>query len=165
MANWYTLYVKSRHEFIAQRELVKKNVETFLPVVRKLRQWTDRQKWTDFPLFAGYLFVHVEPRPESFLNVLRTVGVVNLLSAQPGHPTPVPPEEIQSLRILLDSGADYDVYPYLKEGRRITVTRGPLRGAEGVVVRKEDQFMILVNIAILGRSVGVRMYAEDLEAA
>jgi transcription antitermination factor NusG len=163
MNSWYALYVKSRHEFIAQRELMKKNVETFLPVVRKLRQWNDRKKWIDFPLFSGYLFVNIEPLPESFHSVLRTVGVVNLLSAQPGHPTSVSTEEINSLRVLLESGKDHDVYPYLKEGKRIMITRGPLKGAEGVLVQKEDQFMFLVNIEILGRSVGVRMYAGDLE--
>jgi transcription antitermination factor NusG len=164
MNNWYALYVKSRHEFIAQNELVKKEVETFLPVVRKLRQWKDRKKWVDFPLFSGYLFVNIEPVPESFHNVLRTVGVVNLLSAKPGHPTPISQEEIHSLRVLLNSGKDYDVYPFLKEGKRIMVTRGPLRGAEGVLTQKEDEFMFLVNIEILGRSVGVRMYAGDMEA-
>ena len=164
MNSWYALYVKSKHEFITQRELVKKDVETFLPVVRKLRQWKDRKKWIDFPLFSGYLFVNLEPRPESFHGVLRTVGAVNLLSLQPGHPTPVSAEEINSLKVLLESGKDHDVYPYLKEGKRIMIVRGPLRGAEGVLVQKEDQFMFLVNIEILGRSVGVRMYAGDLEA-
>ena len=43
--NWYALYVKSRHEFVAERELSRKSVETFLPVVNKLRRWKDRDKW------------------------------------------------------------------------------------------------------------------------
>jgi transcription antitermination factor NusG len=164
MINWYALYVRSRHEFITQGELVKKDVETFLPVVRKLRQWKDRKKWIDFPLFPGYLFIRLQPDPEKFLGVLRTVGVVNLLSALPGHPTPVSPEEIQSLRLLLDSGKNYDVYPHLKEGTPVRITRGPLRGAEGTLAKKDDEFMFLINVEILGRSVGVKIYADDMEA-
>jgi transcription termination/antitermination protein NusG len=163
MSNWYAIYVKSRHEFIAQNELLKKNFETFLPVVRKLRPWKDRKKWIDFPLFPGYLFVHLMPDTGTFHDVLRTAGVVNLISEKPGHPAPVPHDEIDSLKIMLTSGEDYDVYPCMNEGRRIRVTRGPLRGAEGTLGKRDDKYMFLVNIEMLGRSVGVNIFADDME--
>lgn len=164
MKNWYVLYVKSRHEFVANNELIKKDVATFLPSVRRLRQWKDRKKWVDFPLFPGYLFVHIQPRPESLVSVLKTRGVLNLLSAEPGYPTPVSPEEISSLQVLIESGRDIDIYPGLKEGTRVRVRRGPLQGAEGTLERRHDQYMFLVNLELLGRSVGVKMYADDIEA-
>jgi transcription termination/antitermination protein NusG len=162
--NWYVLYVKSRHEFVAHSELMKKDVESFLPSVRKLRQWKDRKKWIDFPLFPGYLFIHIPPRPESIVNVLKTRGAINLLSAAPGHPTPVTPEEISSLQLMVDSGREIDIYPQMKEGVKVRVKRGPLRGAEGTLERREDQFVFVVNVEMLGRSVGIRMYADDIEA-
>lgn len=164
MKNWYVLYIKSRHEFVANNELIKKDVATFLPSVRRLRQWKDRKKWVDFPLFPGYLFVNIQARSESIVNVLKTRGVLNLLSAEPGYPTPVSPEEISSLQVLLESGRDIDIYPELKEGTRVRVRRGPLQGAEGILERRHDQYMFLVNLELLGRSVGVKMYADDIEA-
>jgi len=162
--NWYALYVKSRHEFVACNELMKKGIETYLPTVKRLRQWKDRRKFVDFPLFPGYLFVHICAAPEIFLDVLKTRGVVNFISQKPGHPAPVSPEEINSLKLLIQSGKEFDVHPFLKEGTRVRVRRGPLRGAEGVLMKKGDQYLFHVNIDLLGRSVGVKIYADDLEA-
>lgn len=161
--NWYALYVKSNHEFVAHEELLKKRIESFLPAVKKLRQWKDRRKWVDFPIFPGYLFIHVRPSPEDFLSVLKTRGVINLISAQPGYPTPVAEEEISSLKLLVDSGTDFDVYPHLREGARVRVRKGPLQGAEGVLAKKDTQYTFLVNVELLGRSIGVKMYADDIE--
>jgi transcription antitermination factor NusG len=164
MNNWYALYVKSRYEFVTRGELLKKGIETFLPVARKLSQWKDRKKWVEFPLFPGYLFIHIQPYPDAFLAILKTRGAVQILSLEPGNPTPVPPEEINSLRLLIESGKEFDVYPHLKEGDRVRVKRGPLTGAEGTLKVKNEQYMFLINIDLLGRSIGVTIYADDIEA-
>jgi transcription antitermination factor NusG len=161
--NWYALYVKSRSEFVTEGELVKKGVESYLPSVKKLRRWKDRNKRVTFPLFPGYLFVHIEPRAEEFAKVFSTRGVVNVLGSSQGVPTPVPPGEIISLQLLVGSGMDLDVYPHIREGARIKITRGPLSGAEGILQRMESQFLFVVNIELLGRCVGVRVHAGDVE--
>ncbi len=161
---WYALYVKSRHEFMTCDELRRKGIEVYLPSVRRLRQWKDRKKSIDFPLFAGYVFVRVAPSAESFLNVLKTRGAVTLLSLIPGTPTPVSDEEIDSLRILLESGEEFDIYPNLQEGVQVSIKSGPLRGAVGVVRQKGAHYTVLVNIDILGRSIGVSLCADDIEA-
>lgn len=164
-ANWYAIYVKSRHEFVVSGELQSKGIETFLPSVTKLNQWKDRKKRVDVPLFPGYLFVSIAPDPEEFLRVLKTRGAVTFISLEPGHPTPVAPEEIRALKILLDVGEKIDVYPHLKQGARVRVKNGAFRGAEGILARKEDHHVLLVSIELLGRSVGVKIYADDIEAA
>ncbi|MGQ9570933.1 MAG: UpxY family transcription antiterminator [Thermodesulfovibrionales bacterium] len=161
---WFALYVKSRHEFFTNSELNKKGIDTFLPSVKRCRQWKDRRKLVDFPLFPGYLFVHIYPHPKEFFNVLKTRGAVNLVSSESGCPTPIAPEEISSLRLLLESGKEFDVFPYLKEGTKVRVRRGPLKGAEGVLRKKEDQYIFVVDLKLLGRSVGVRIYADDIES-
>lgn len=164
MINWYALYVKSRHEFVTRGELAKKGIDTFLPVAKRMSQWRDRKKCIEFPLFPGYLFVHIPSSPETFLAVLKTRGAMRMLSLEPGNPTPISPEEIDSLRLLIESGKQFDVYPGLKEGNRVRVKRGPLAGAEGTLKVKNDQYMFLVNIELLGRSIGVTIYADDIEA-
>ncbi len=163
--NWYVVHVKSRHEFVTHGELTRKGVEAYLPSIKKLRQWSDRKTLIEAPLFPGYLFVHVRSNTDEFLNVLKTRGTVSLLSLIPGHPTPVPVEEISSLKLLVESGSELDIYPFLKEGERIRIKRGPLTGAEGILSKKEGHHIFLVNIELLGRSIGVKIYAEDLEAA
>lgn len=163
--SWYAVYVKSRHEFVARGELMKKGIETFLPVARRLSQWKDRKKLIESPLFPCYLFVCLQPQPGAFLDVLKTRGTVRMLSLVPGDPTPVSDEEISSLKLLIDSGEEFDIYPHLREGDRVRVRRGPLTGAEGTLEVKNSQYRFLVNVELLGRSVGVNIYADDIEAA
>lgn len=165
MQNWYAVYVKSRHEFVTRAELCGKGLEAYVPSMRKLRNWKDRRKLVEFPLFPGYLFARMQPSAHNFLQVLKTRGVVSLLSAELGSPTAVPDEEINSLRLLIESGCDINIYPHMKEGTKIFVKRGVFKGATGTIIRKQDQYMLMVNINILGRSVGVKIYADDMEAA
>jgi transcription elongation factor/antiterminator RfaH len=164
-ANWYALHVKSRHEFVVSGELQRKGIETFLPSVTKLNQWKDRKKRVEFPLFPGYLFVSIAPEPERFVNVIKTRGAVTFVSLEPGCPTTVAPEEIRALKIILAGSEQIDIYPRLKQGNRVRVKSGVFQGAEGILAKKEGQHMLLVSIELLGRSVGVKIHADDVEAA
>ncbi len=161
--NWYALWVKSRSEFVTSQELSRKGIENYVPASTKVRKWADRRKKVDFPLFPGYVFVHVLSRADEFLNVVKTRGSVCLVCLEPGRPASVPPQEIESLKLLLQSGSQFDVCPAFKEGITVRVKRGPLSGAVGTLANRKDQDMFLVNIDILGRSVGTRIYAEDIE--
>jgi transcription antitermination factor NusG len=160
--SWYAIYVKSRHEFITFGELLKKGIDAYLPTVRRLRQWKDRRKSVEFPLFPGYLFIRISPEPGEVSNVLKTRGVMSLLCSEKGSPESLPNEEIDSLKLLLESGEEFDIYPHLREGTRVKVTRGALAGASGTVVKKEVNYMFMVSIELLGRSLGVKIYAEDM---
>lgn len=160
---WFALYVKSRYEYITNVELRKKRIETFLPTVLRLRQWKDRKKEVEFPLFPGYIFVHIPANPEEYLKVLKTRGAVSFVALVSGVPSAVSYEELQSLRILLESGDQFDIYPSLVRGKTVQVRRGPLRGAQGIIGKKEDEYMFIVNIDLLGRSVSVKVCGDDLD--
>jgi transcription antitermination factor NusG len=161
--NWYAVYVKPRHEFVAFGELQRKGVEAFLPSVKRISQWKDRKKLIEYPLFPGYVFVQVPSYPGGFLTVLKTRGVVSFIALEPGKPTPAAPEEITSLRLVIESGNDIDIFPHLKEGTRVRVTSGPLKYAEGVLAKREDEDVLVVNIELLGRSVAVKICVHDIE--
>lgn len=162
--NWYVIHVRSRQEFVVFAELCRKGVEAFLPSITKLRQWKDRKKPVKFALFPGYLFVHTAPHRDGCLAVLKTKGVVTFVCLERGSPTPVPLEDVTSLKSMIDSGAEIDIYPHLKPGAKVKVKRGPLSDAEGILVRKENRTLFVVNIDILGRSAGVEISADDIEA-
>jgi len=132
--------------------------------VKKMSQWKDRQKQVEHPLFPGYLFVHITPSPEEILKVVKARGAVALVSMKPGYPTPAREEEIISLKIVLESGGKIDIYPHLKEGAPVRIKRGVFKGAEGILDKKNDQHVFIVNINVLGRSVGIKMHADDVEA-
>ena len=100
------------------------------------------------------------------MNVIKTRGTVNFISLVPGHPTPVVSQEIESLKMVLAGGENVDIYPHLQEGMPVRVMSGVFRGARGILKQKQHgQHVFLVNIELLGRSVAVKMCAEDVEAA
>jgi transcriptional antiterminator NusG len=162
--NWYVVYVKSRQEFVTAADLMQKNIVVFLPTFKKVNQWKDRRKLVEYPLFPGYLFVQLSDTPGAYLEVLKTRGVVTFVSLEPGTPTPVDSAEMTSLRLLLESGKEIDVRPGLQEGTRVRLTNGPLVDASGILIRKENEFVFVVNIELLGRNVAVRVSPQDIEA-
>lgn len=163
--DWYVIYVKSRQDFTTASELVKKGIPVFIPTFKKLSQWTDRKKLIEYPMFPGYVFVQVPAAPGAFLDVLKTRGVVSFVSLEPGTPTPVNQAELTALRLLIESGRKIDVRPELGEGTRVRLRSGALVDACGILSKKENELMFVVNIELLGRSVAVRVSSRDIEAA
>jgi transcription antitermination factor NusG len=76
---WYAIRVRPQFEKKAELQLRNKGIETFLPVVRQVRWWSDRRKVIETPLFSGYEFVRIQISPEERLRVLQTPGVMNFV--------------------------------------------------------------------------------------
>ena len=160
---WFAVYVRSRHEFVVRDKLATAQIEHFLPTVDRLRRWKDRKKLVTFPLFPGYLFVHIPESRDAVLSVLKTKGVVKFLGKTPGVPEPVPDVQIESLKTLVASGRDIEVYPYLREGQRVRIKWGPLAGIEGILKERRGQHLLVLSIDILQQGASVRIDAADVE--
>lgn len=163
--HWYAVQTRSRHEKIVAQGLGEKGVEVFLPQVDRLRRWKDRQKRVAFPLFPGYLFTRQPGRAEDRLAVLRTVGVVRFVGYEAGVPIPVPDEQVEAVRRMLESELKVDPYPYLKVGIRVRVVEGPLKGVEGILIEKPGEHRLVVGIDILQRAVSVTIPVYQVAAA
>jgi transcription antitermination factor NusG len=161
--NWFAVHVKSRHEFAAAERLMGAGIEVFLPSVERLSKWTDRKKLVRFPLFPGYLFVHVLRDHRGILTVLKTKGVVRILGAVPGEPEPVPDEQVLSLKKVVEAKVPLDPYPYLKEGQRVRITSGPLAGVEGLLLEKAEKHTLFLSVDILQQGVTLTIGASDVE--
>jgi transcriptional antiterminator NusG len=160
---WYAVHVRSRHEFQAAELLAGAGIETFLPGIEKLRKWKDRNKLIRFPLFPGYLFVHVDNSHQSQFAVLKTKGVVRILGCVPGDSEPVPDEQILSLKKTIELNIPLDPYPYLKEGQRVRIKRGPLAGVEGLLVEKSGLHKLVLSVDILSQSTSLTIQASEVE--
>jgi transcriptional antiterminator NusG len=73
-----------------------------------------------------------------------------------GKPAPIDDAEIESLRRALGSGQEMEPYPYLHEGQKIRIEKGPLRGLEGILVKKEG-WQIVISVQLLRRAVAVEI--------
>lgn len=160
---WYAIYVRSRHEFKVLERLTKSGVEAFLPVVERFSRWKDRQKLVSFPLFPGYLFIHIPKIYEDMLAILKTHGVVRFTGMIPGEPESVPEDQINSLKRLVESKESLDPYPYLKEGQRVRIRRGPLAGVEGILVERSGLHILVLSVDILQRGVSLKIDASEVE--
>jgi transcriptional antiterminator NusG len=161
--HWYAVHVKSRHEFAVRDRLMGAGVETFLPSMERRSKWKDRNKFIQFPLFSGYLFVHIEKSSVSRIAVLKTKGVVRMLGNLPGEPEPVPEEQVLSLKKVIEAGTLMDPYPYLHEGQKVRIKRGPLSGVEGILVEKSGLHRLVLSVDIICQSTAVTIQAWDVE--
>jgi len=162
---WYAIYTRSRHEFKINHKLTDKQLETFLPVVKSLRRWKDRKKYIERPLFSGYLFLHCQMDDYKYLEILKTNGVVRVLGTNRRELSPIPDEEIESVRILTENNPFINYHPYVKEGEKVEIVNGPLTGAQGILARRElYKSTVVVSVHLLGRSISVEVDSCDIEA-
>ena len=157
---WYAIYTIVRHEKAVNSVLNQRNLETFLPLREKTRQWKDRQKTIQFPLFPGYLFVNMS-LPERW-NVLDIRGVVRILSKN-GFPCSVPIHQIDAIKTLLKSNLVYNQSPYLTEGAEVSVINGPLRGVKGKISAIKNQLKLILSIDFIQQGVVVSIDEKDIE--
>lgn len=158
---WYAIHTRSRHEKVVRDQFGAKGITHLLPLHLKRSIWKDRVKMVEVPLFSGYIFGHFALQDR--LQVLQTVGVVRLVGLT-GAPEPVPEEQIEAIRAMIENRLPYDPHPYIKEGMMVRVTRGPLAGAEGVLVEKKKHFRFVINVDLIQKSVAVDIDSADVEA-
>ncbi len=162
--SWYAIQTRSRHEKMVVRLLEELGISTFLPITTQLRQWSDRKKMVQFPLFPGYAFVHMAYRPDERLRVLRTEGVVGFVGSH-GQGVPIPEKQIADIQTILASKIPCESHPFLKIGQRVRIRGGSLEGTEGVLVGHDRERMLVVSIELIQRSVSIRLHGYDLEPA
>jgi transcription antitermination factor NusG len=156
---WYAAYTCARHEKRVAELLRLRGVESFLPLYERVHRWKNRQRMrVQLPLFPGYVFVRLALKDR--LQVLQLPSVVRLVGFN-RTPTPLPEQEIESLRAGLGR-LHAEPHPYLKTGRRVRIQGGPLRGLEGIVVRGKGKSRIVISIDLILRSVVVDLDAGDL---
>ena len=159
---WFAIQTRSRHEKKVADELAGRGVEVFLPMVTRTRKWSDRVKKVDFPLFAGYAFVHIAPEPKTRVKVLSSHGVVRFIGPT-AIGTPIPSNEIESLRTALVNDIALRPMPFLKIGQRVRIRSGALAGMEGILIGTRGSHQLVVSISSIERSVSLAIEGYDIE--
>ena len=155
--NWYALVIKHQHEKAVVSGLEASGFEALLPLYKTLRRWSDRTKELEAPLFAGYVFAHfpVEDR----VRVLRIPAVRHIVNFG-GAPAPITPDDLANIRAVVESKLPLSPWPFLKQGDRIRVERGPLKGVEGTLLQQRDCLRLVIGFEMLQRSVAVEVSPE-----
>jgi len=163
-ARWHVLWTRSHCEQLVHDQLAGKRFELFVP---KFEAWGRRagtRRLSGTPLFPGYLFLRHALDKESYIEVRKARGLVAILGERWDRPAVLPDSEIEAIRLMVGAKVPARAHPYLREGRRVRITRGSLAGLEGILVRRMmNQGLLVLSMNLLQRSVAVEVDCTAVE--
>ncbi len=152
---WYALYTRPRAEKLVYQRLVENGIETFLPVQKTYRKWSDRKKLIEKPLLSSYIFVRTTRK--MFPIVFNTNGVVKFVSFE-GQPVSIPQNQIDNLRLLINSDAEIEVTSEkFATGDNVEVISGSLIGLTGELIKIGNRNRVVVRIDRLDQNLVLKI--------
>ena len=161
---WFALQTRARHEKIVKERLEIRGVQTFLPTVTEIHKWSDRKKKVEVPVFSCYLFARLTPTRMDRLRVLSVDGIFSFVGNR-GEGLPIPDEQIEAVRTLVDSKIPCLAHPFLKIGQRVRIRSGSLNGIEGILVSRSGEDTLVLCVDAIERSLSVRLDGYQVETA
>lgn len=157
---WYAVYTYRNTEKIVSQKAEQMGVESFLPLQRVERQWSDRKKTLDVPLFPGYVFVKTSlVHRFPLLNIKELVRFVGFNSL----PVAIPDKEIESIRKVVSAQSELAPEPFgLKEGTKVKVTQGQFAGAEGLLIHRKGKSRLVVQLQLLQQAISVEVGMQSI---
>lgn len=158
---WFALYTKPRWEKKIDGILIRKGIESWCPLQKVEKQWSDRKKIIEDPLFKSYVFVRIDDAERT--KVLTTDGVLNFVHYL-GKPAVIKTEEIDIIKkYLAEKDARISIISHegFKEETKIIVNHGVFMGNEGTVLRGGKK-KVYVKLESLGQVMVVEFPAEYL---
>jgi len=157
-APWHALWTRSHCERMVGEQLTERGFEVFLPEISVWHRNGASRGAALRPLFPGYLFLRHGMDKDSYLRVLGVRGVVRVLGERWDKLAVVPDREIDGVRKVLDAALAPMPHPYLREGQRVRVRRGPLAGVEGfLVAARADTGLLVLSIDLFCRSIAIEI--------
>ena len=142
---WYALYTRPRAEKQVFQRLTETGIETFLPLQKTYRMWSDRKKIVEKPLLSSYIFV--KTKSKHFPVVYKTLGVVKFVTFE-GHPASIPQKQIDNLRLLINSDEEIEISSEkFAKGDNVEVVNGSLIGLTGELIKigTRNRFIIRID--------------------
>lgn len=146
---WYAIYTRPRFEKRIEKYLCAKNICCYLPLLSTFRQWSDRKKKVEMPLFSSYVFV--KTNKSEFLEVLKAPGVVRFVSFD-GVPVEIPEYQIEKIKWILSSDIVSEVIvEEIAKGSIVEIIKGPLMGLKAEMANYKNKSRILVRLEQLDK--------------
>jgi transcription antitermination factor NusG len=153
---WYALQTRYQCEKKVDAALREKTFESFAPMRPEVRRWSDRTKLVESPVFPGYMFVRMDAKSKSLLEVLSLPGLVRFVTSG-RELVAVPDLEIEMVRALTRSGISYEHGPFPVIGERVRIHGGCLQGVEGILVDQTGREEIVISVGAIQRSLKIRL--------
>jgi transcription antitermination factor NusG len=159
---WYGLQTRPRHEKIVAQRLQERGVSAFLPLISEVHRWSDRKKSVEMPLFSCYVFAKFVHNRSERLRVLRVEGVFGLVGSR-GEGSPIPEEQIEAVRNVVQGKIPWSNHPFLEIGQRVRIRSGALNGIEGILTARDGERRLVISVDAIQRSLAVRVEGYEVE--
>lgn len=160
--NWYAIHTKPRQETLARTSLQREGIETFYPKLKRKRTIRRVRKWVVGPLFPSYIFAKFDVVQSGRL-VKYANGVIKIVSFG-GKPATVEDAIISAIADHAEDNVITVGPPAFKQGDRVEIQDGPLRGLQGVFEREmSDKDRVVVLLETLAKGARVEVTRDQLE--
>jgi transcription antitermination factor NusG len=158
--HWLAAYTKPRNEKKVYERLVEAGYETYLPLQRTQKQWSDRKKWVEEPLLRSYIFIKITEK--QYYQALTIPGLVRYVTFE-GKAAPIPEKQIDALKLFMGEQFDVEVTDEVFEpGQPISITLGKLSGFEGEVVKHKGKKKVIIRLNHITHSILVTLPKEHI---
>ncbi|HLJ90097.1 MAG TPA: UpxY family transcription antiterminator [Candidatus Angelobacter sp.] len=158
--SWYAAYTRSRHEKRVADDLLRRDVEFYLPLYETVSRWKDRKMRLSLPLFSSYVFVKIDIQER--LRVLDVPGIVRLVGFK-GKPVALPDGEMEKLQRGLGAALLAEPHPFLTVGRKVRIVRGPFEGFDGILLRRRATPRVVLSIELIQRSICIEVDIDMIQ--
>ena len=163
---WYALWTRSHCEQLVFDQLAARGFRPSLPKVDIWSRHGRLRHLTRTPMFPGYLFLRLAMDKRSYVEVRTVRGLVRVLGERWDRLPTVPDSEIDAIHRIADARVPVLAHPYLQEGQRVRIRRGPLADVEGILLRtKPTKGLLVVSVDLLRRSVAVEVDCTSVTPA
>ncbi len=160
---WHAVYTRSRSEKRLMDLLLSRGIEAYVPLRKVMHQWSDRKKLVEEPIIRSYCFVRVAS--QRYFDVLNTPGAVRYVWFS-GRPAVIPERQIEVLRVVTGADVEVDCMPdTFRQGLRVSVTAGPLKGLTGELVSIANKKKVIVRIDHLNQVITLSISPMLIEVA
>ena len=163
---WHALYVRSRAEKKVLAQLEEMGIQAYLPLIASVKQWSDRRKKVEEPLFKSYVFVYSNEKEH--VTILNVYGVLKFVTFE--HKAVVVPEnQILAIKRYIqdyergEEGKIMNDNEDLKEGQLVRIINGPMKGLTGRLDAIKDKRRLIVFIDVVGQYIPVNIPRTKVE--
>lgn len=159
---WLVFYTKSRHEKKCLDLLLRRGYEAWLPMVKELRQWSDRKKKVEAPLFRSYIFVKLEEH--QLREVLQLPGISWNIRHN-DKPAVLHSKDKEIIEQILESGYTIEEESNIgdfEKGKKVIITSGALKNNKAIVLSKDSPF-VLIQLESIDKNIKVKLPFDSLK--
>ena len=162
---WHALYVRSRSEKKVLSQLEDMGIRAYLPMVTVVKQWSDRRKKMEEPLFKSYVFVFSNDK--EYISILNVYGVVRFVTFEK-KAVVVPENQILAIKKFVsdyEHGEEFKMSNNedLKVGQTVRIINGPMKGLVGKLEQIQNKRHLIVYIEVVGQFIPVHIPRAKVE--